>query len=97
MTQQQLVAPCGMNCALCQAYQGKGLACHACQNCSIQKCENKKTFCFECTRYPCKRLKALDKRYRTKYHMSIPEERAVPSTWVMPRTTNMTAVRFRPT
>ena len=79
MTQQQLVAPCGMNCALCQAYQGKGLACHgyghggerkACQNCSIQKCENKKAFCFGCTQYPCKRLKALDKRYRTKYHMS---------------------------
>ena len=86
MTQQQLVAPCGMNCALCQAYQGKGLACHgcghggerkACQNCSIQKCENKKTFCFECTRYPCKRLKALDKRYRTKYHMSMLENLAL--------------------
>lgn len=86
MTQQQLVAPCGMNCALCQAYQGKGLACHgcghggerkACQNCSIQKCENKKTFCFECTQYPCKRLKALDKRYRTKYHMSMLENLAL--------------------
>lgn len=86
MTQQQLVAPCGMNCALCQAYQGKGLACHgyghggerkACQNCSIQKCENKKAFCFECTQYPCKRLKALDKRYRTKYHMSMLENLAL--------------------
>lgn len=85
MTQQQIVAPCGMNCALCQAYQGKGLACHgcgnggerkACQNCSIQKCENKKTFCFECAEYPCKRLKALDKRYRTKYHMSMLENLA---------------------
>lgn len=86
MTQQQLVAPCGMNCALCQAYQGKGLACHgcghggerkACQNCYIQKCENKKTFCFECTQYPCKRLKALDKRYHTKYHMSMLENLAL--------------------
>lgn len=86
MTQQQLVAPCGMNCALCQAYQGKGLAYHgcghggerkACQNCSIQKCENKKIFCFECTQYPCKRLKALDKRYRTKYHMSMLENLAL--------------------
>ncbi|MEE0709031.1 MAG: DUF3795 domain-containing protein [Gemmiger sp.] len=86
MTQQQLVAPCRMNCALCQAYQGKGRACHgcghggerkACQNCSIQKCKNKKTFCFECTQYPCKRLKALDKRYRTKYHMSMLENLAL--------------------
>ena len=82
---RQLVAPCGMNCALCQAYQGKGLACHgcghggerkACQNCAIQKCENKKAFCFECAEYPCKRLKALDKRYRTKYHMSMLENLA---------------------
>lgn len=30
-------------------------------------------FCFECESYPCKRLKALDKRYRTKYHMSMIE------------------------
>lgn len=75
--QQPIVAPCGMNCALCQAYQGKGLACNgcgrggerkACQNCSIRQCEHKTAFCFECAGYPCKRLKALDKRYRTRYH-----------------------------
>jgi hypothetical protein len=30
-------------------------------------------FCFECEIFPCKRLKALDKRYRTKYHMSMIE------------------------
>ncbi len=30
-------------------------------------------FCFECTDFPCKRLKALDKRYRTKYHLSMIE------------------------
>lgn len=28
-------------------------------------------FCTECKDYPCKRLKALDKRYRMKYHMSM--------------------------
>jgi hypothetical protein len=28
-------------------------------------------FCFQCPQYPCKRLKALDKRYRNKYHMSM--------------------------
>ena len=85
MTLQHLIAPCGMNCALCQAYQGKGLVCHgcghgserkACQNCSIRKCENKKTFCFECAEYPCRRLKALDKRYRAKYYMSMLENLA---------------------
>jgi len=30
-------------------------------------------FCFECEIFPCKRLEALDKRYRTKYHMSMIE------------------------
>ncbi|KJS16498.1 MAG: hypothetical protein VR69_09110 [Peptococcaceae bacterium BRH_c4b] len=30
-------------------------------------------FCYECKDFPCKRLKALDKRYRTKYHMSMIE------------------------
>lgn len=30
-------------------------------------------FCFECEAFPCKRLKLLDKRYRTKYHMSMIE------------------------
>jgi hypothetical protein len=30
-------------------------------------------FCFECESFPCKRLKALDKRYRTKYHVSMIE------------------------
>ena len=30
-------------------------------------------FCYECQNFPCRRLKALDKRYRTKYHMSMIE------------------------
>ena len=30
-------------------------------------------FCYECEAFPCKRLKSLDKRYRTKYHMSMIE------------------------
>ncbi|SHE79425.1 DUF3795 domain-containing protein [Alkalibacter saccharofermentans] len=30
-------------------------------------------FCYKCDKFPCKRLKALDKRYRTKYHMSMIE------------------------
>lgn len=28
-------------------------------------------FCYECKDFPCKRLKVLDKRYRTKYHLSV--------------------------
>lgn len=30
-------------------------------------------FCYECGDFPCTRLKALDKRYRNKYHMSMIE------------------------
>ena len=30
-------------------------------------------FCYECEKFPCSRLKDLDKRYRTKYHMSMVE------------------------
>jgi hypothetical protein len=30
-------------------------------------------FCCECENFPCRRLKDLDKRYRTKYHMSMIE------------------------
>lgn len=41
------------------------------------KCEKLKNglvrHCYECDIFPCKRLKALDKRYRTKYHMSMIE------------------------
>lgn len=35
--------------------------------------EGKVRFCFECQNFPCKRLKSLDKRYRTKYYMSMIE------------------------
>lgn len=30
-------------------------------------------FCYYCEHFPCKRLKALDKRYRDKYHLSMIE------------------------
>ena len=30
-------------------------------------------FCYECSDFPCRRLKDLDKRYRIKYHMSMIE------------------------
>jgi hypothetical protein len=44
-------------------------------NCVIKGCkllkDTKSGFCYECTKYPCTRLKQLDKRYRTKYNMSM--------------------------
>ena len=90
---EDLIAPCGMNCSLCSAYQFKKLDlnslgfhrkyCPGCiprgQNCVHMKAacnllgEGKVRFCYECVLFPCKRLKSLDKRYRTKYHMSMIE------------------------
>src|SRR3990172_2386119 len=88
-----LIAPCGMNCALCSSYlamknelKKKGFGksyCAGCRprgkNCAFMKksCQllgnGLVKYCFECREYPCSRLKTLDKRYRTKYHMSMIE------------------------
>lgn len=82
MIDKSLIAPCGMNCAVCQAYQGKGLKCNgcgkvslrkSCTNCFILQCNRKDKYCFECDIYPCARLRNLDKRYKTEYGMSMLE------------------------
>lgn len=81
-----LIAPCGMNCALCLAFQRPKKKCpgcwgddsnkaQSCKSCSILNCptiqNSTSHFCYECERMPCKRLKQLDTRYRTKYGMSM--------------------------
>jgi hypothetical protein len=84
----ELMAPCGMNCRLCYAYQRTRKHCPGCRGddagkavsclkCIIKNCEfinqGRSKFCYECGKYPCRRLKQLDKRYRTKYGMSMIE------------------------
>lgn len=81
-----LIAPCGMNCRLCRAYTRDKKPCPGCRGddahkskscveCRIKNCENivkdGLKYCFSCAGYPCARLKRLDKRYRTKYGMSM--------------------------
>ena len=88
-----LIAPCGMNCAICSSYlamkndlKKKGFSkkyCAGClprgKNCAFLKkqCDllgkGLVRFCYQCHDFPCHRLKTLDKRYRTKYHMSMIE------------------------
>ncbi len=83
-----LFAPCGMNCGICLGYLRDKNVCKGCRNldinyakscvnCIIRNCGLLKMtesgFCYECEIYPCRRLKNLDKRYRTKYHMSMLE------------------------
>ena len=87
----EMIAPCGMNCHLCYAYirpKKKCLGCRAsnngkrksCSNCKIVKCEkrihHRWETCAPCDT-PCKRLIDLDKRYKSKYHMSMIENLAI--------------------
>lgn len=84
----QIIAPCGMNCALCLANLREKKKCLGCNSdegykaesrnkCIIKNCpvikENESGFCYECEKFPCQRLKQLDKRYRLKYNMSMLE------------------------
>jgi hypothetical protein len=88
-----LIAPCGMNCALCAGYlalkndlKSKGIMVISCPGCRPRnkKCAFLKkqcsklsngevTFCFECNSFPCDRLRTIDKRYRSRYRMSMIE------------------------
>lgn len=83
---EELIAPCGMNCRLCYAFQREKNKCfgclandqslpNSCRRCIKKKCCHEKgfRFCYECDKFPCKSLKQLDKRYCVKYHMSMIE------------------------
>jgi hypothetical protein len=80
------IAPCGMNCGVCIAYLRDKNRCPGCKGdsdtksphcvqCSIKNCGKLKAsggkYCFSCGEFPCKRLRHLDQRYRTKYGMSM--------------------------
>jgi hypothetical protein len=79
---RNLIAPCGMNCAVCRAYLRDKNRCDGCSKietgspktcvlCRMRTCtERKGKYCFDCSWFPCERLKHMDKRYRTKYGMS---------------------------
>jgi hypothetical protein len=78
-----LIAPCGMDCAICMAYLREKNHCSGCRapdrkhhiNCTISACEKvRNKYCSSgCTEYPCRRLSQLDKRYRNKYVMGMIE------------------------
>ncbi|MCX6086485.1 MAG: DUF3795 domain-containing protein [Caldiserica bacterium] len=82
-----MMAPCGMDCGICLARLRDRNRCTGCLSqegpqqkhctvCGIKLCAERTegaTFCFDCTKYPCRRLRQLDLRYRTKYGMSMIE------------------------
>ena len=85
----KLIAPCGMNCGICFGHlreKNKCLGCRemskgkpdSCRKCIIIHCKILKDknmlFCSDkCEKFPCTRLKNLDKRYKAKYKMSMLE------------------------
>jgi hypothetical protein len=87
-TRATLIVPCGMDCRLCRAYTREQRPCPGCRNddcvkpktrmhCHIKNCSKFERpgikFCFSCDEFPCERLEHLDKRYRSKYGMSMIE------------------------
>lgn len=84
----KLIAPCGMNCGTCIAFLREKNKCYGCRIdtednlktrllCKIKNCEDlSKTsskFCFDCGKFPCKRIKHIDRRYKTRYKTSFIE------------------------
>lgn len=82
----ELIAPCGINCGVCLGYLRVKNKCKGCRSegiekpsycftCIIANCTHLKStasgFCYDCDKYPCRRMKQLEKRYRLRYSMSI--------------------------
>jgi hypothetical protein len=75
------IAPCGVICDICLGFQRDKNTCVGCNNignkpyhctvCSIKSCAekrgNEKLLCYDCAKFPCRRIKDLDKRYTLKY------------------------------
>jgi hypothetical protein len=86
--EKHLIAPCGMNCRTCIAYLRDKNKCPGCRiassdkaisvkKCTVTQCvyleKTTSKFCYDCEKFPCQRVKNLDKRYRTKYRTSFIE------------------------
>jgi hypothetical protein len=84
--EEKLIAPCGINCGVCIAYlreKNKCCSCISlnsnkptyCSKCRIKFCDehdkSEFTYCYDCRRFPCAKVKRLDKRYVEKYHLSL--------------------------
>lgn len=80
------IAPCGMNCGVCIAFLRRGDSCercrkrgenmpHHCIRCIIKKCpmlaNTRSGFCYECQKFPCRRMKTLNARYEKNYKVSL--------------------------
>ena len=83
----QLFAPCGMNCMVCFAHCSTKKACGGClgtdeskpghcRTCLRKNCaaERELSYCYECSDFPCRRIRDLDRSYRKRYGVSLIEQ-----------------------
>ncbi|MEG2381600.1 MAG: DUF3795 domain-containing protein [Oscillospiraceae bacterium] len=81
-----MFAPCGMNCKVCYKHCYMKKPCDGClkndegkpehcRKCKIKDCVKQKgvSYCCECSEYPCKLIKNLEKSYNTRYGASLVE------------------------
>ena len=81
-----MLAPCGINCAVCYKHLKKGKPCEGClkgdagktehcRNCRVKSCAKEKGYghCFECGDFPCKLITNLEKSYNKRYGVSLVE------------------------
>ena len=82
--EEQMFAPCGMNCMVCYKHCFTKKPCPGCmgmntgkpkhcRSCKIKDCVQKKslTYCYECTDFPCKLINNLEKSYNKRYGESL--------------------------
>lgn len=83
--EQNMIAPCGVNCLACSAYLDSKNPCpgcrapvelitrQSCRNCVKKKCAVEKglQWCFECNRFPCSHIKSLSTRYQQNYGVDL--------------------------
>jgi hypothetical protein len=84
--ENQLFAPCGMNCMVCYVHLKEKKPCSGClgddnhkpercKTCKIKICTQEKglTHCYKCSEFPCKQIKSLEKSYIKRYNTSLIE------------------------
>lgn len=82
-----LLAPCGMDCMVCYRRCASKKPCEGCRmegqnkpehcrRCAIKDCAAEKGagFCWDCPAYPCGKLINLEKRYTSRYGVSLMEQ-----------------------
>ena len=79
------IAVCGINCLACSAYLNKSNPCpgciaprekhtrKSCRDCAKKECAFEKgmRWCFECSGFPCARIKSLANRYKQSYDVDL--------------------------